>query len=299
LLDLGRVKLEGSVFVAEDRAMAVNPELSRLNRVMLSGIAAALEPEQRLRFERFLQVRQAPYMLSGGRRESESSDRILHTMRMRERSEAFLVVSPETVLVSRLDIDLDSLRRHISGVREVQTSVAAHMNSLIRRMGEKEVAVRHRSGVPMPQVRVVGGSEFFSIQIGNDWEGLPRPSDIWVKPRMPVQAGTRGRHPGPSFNFQINGDDSSVFFNLDLDSLMIRMRKEGDAGAIEIFKGDPRSRNRVFQLDGRETQPFPESASPGQKRKTSKLDSLMKEMEKREQRRERNQEQEDSPGPQM
>jgi hypothetical protein len=151
----------------------------------------------------------------------------------------------------------------------------------------------------MPQVRVVGGSEFFSIQIGNDWEGLPRPSDIWVKPRMPVQAGTRGRHPGPSFNFQINGDDSSVFFNLDLDSLMIRMRKEGDAGAIEIFKGDPRSRNRVFQLDGRETQPFPESASPGQKRKTSKLDSLMKEMEKREQRRERNQEQEDSPGPQM
>jgi hypothetical protein len=298
LLDLGRVKLEGSVFVAEDRVMAVNPELSRLNRVMLSGIAAALEPEQRVRFERFLQVRQAPYMLSGGRRGSESSERILHTMRLRERSEAFLVVSPETVVVSRLDIDLDSLRRHISEVQEVQTSVAVHMNSLIRRMGEREVAVRHRSGVPIPQVRVVGGSEFFSIQIGNDWEGLPRPSEMWVKPRMPVQVGTRGRHPGPSFNFQFNGDDSSVFFNLDLDSLMIRMRKEGDAGGIEIFKGDRRSRNRVFQLDGREMQPSLDSASRGQKRKISKLDSLMKEMEKRERQQERNQEEEDSPRPQ-
>jgi hypothetical protein len=297
LLDLGRVKLEGSVFVAEDRAMAVNPELSRLNRVMLSGIAAALEPEQRARFERFLQVRQAPYMLSGGRRGSEPSERILHTMRLRERSEAFLVVSPETVLVSRLDIDMDSLRRHIRGIQEVQTPVAVHMNSLIRRMGERDVAVSRRSGVPMPQVRVVGGSEFFSIHIDNDWESLPKPSDMWVKPRMPMQVGTRGRNPGPSFNFQFNGDDSSVFLNLDLDSLMTRMRKEGESGGIEIFKGAPRSRNRVFQFDGRAMRPFLDSALPGQKRKTSKLDSLMKEMEKRERQHERTQKKEDTPDP--
>jgi hypothetical protein len=165
-------------------------------------------------------------------------------------------------------------------------------------MGERDVAVSRRSGVPMPKVRVVGGSEFFSIQIGNDWEGLPRPSDMWVKPRMPVQVGTRGRHPGPSFNFQFNGDDSSVFFNLDLDSLMIRMRKEGDAGGIEIFKGDPRSRNRVFQFDGNAMRPSLDSALRGQERKISKLDSLMKEMEKRERQHERNQKKEESPVPQ-
>ena len=283
LLDLGRVKLEGSVFVAEDKAMAVSPELSRLNRVMLSGIAATLEPEQRVRFERFLQSRKAPYMLAGGRRSPETPERIYHSMRTPEGMSSFVVVSADTDLVSRLDIDLDSLRRHAGEMVEAQREVAGHMNSLIRRMAEREMAVSGHFRAPVPRVRVSGDSDSFSIQVSTGWEGVPSmPMEPWVRPRMAEQVGTGRRKPSSGFNMRFGGDDSSFFFNLDIDSLMVRMGKAGEGGGIEVFKGDPKMRNRMFQFDEQGFQQFLDSAFQGKKHKISKLDSLMNEMDKRE-----------------
>ncbi|MGA3243375.1 MAG: hypothetical protein ABSE41_02055 [Bacteroidota bacterium] len=283
LLDLGRAKLVGSVLVAEDKAMAVSPELSRLNRVMLSGIAATLEPDQRVRFEHFLRSRKAPYMLAGGRRGPETPERIYHSMRTPVGMSQFVVVSADTVLVSRLDIDLDSLRRHAGEMVEAQRDVAAHMNSLIRRMAEREMAVSQRYKMPAPRVRVSGDSESFSIQVSTGWEGMPSmPMEPWVRPRMSEQVGTGRRKPSSGFNVQFGGDDSSFFFNLDMDSLMVRMGKAGEGGGIEVFKGDPKMRNRVFQFDEQGFQQFLDSAFQGKKHKMSKLDSLMNEMDKRE-----------------
>ena len=286
LLDLGRAKLEGSVFVAEDKAMAVNPELSRLNRVMLSGIAAALEPYQRIRFERFLETRKAPYTLAGGRRGPESPERIYYSMRTPARSPRFVVFSPDTVVMSQFDLDIDSLRRHAGQMDEMQRAVAGHVNTLIRKMAERDVATSQRYKVVAPHVRVYGDSESFSIQVGTGWEAMPpMPMDPWVRPRMAEQVGRRGRGPGSGFNMQFGGDDSSFFFNLDLDSLMVRMGKVGEGGAIEVFKGDPRASNRIFQFDERGLQQFLDSAYQGKRHKISKLDSLMNEMDKRERER--------------
>lgn len=295
LLDLGRQKLEGSVFVAEDRAMAVDPQLSRLNRVMLSGIAAVLEPHQRVRFERFLKVRSAPYTLTGGRRSPESSERILHTLRIPQQTEQFLVVTPETVVVSRLQIDVDSVRRHYHEVQEVRQRVSVHVNGLIRRIAEHDVAARQHFDIRVPQVRVVGDSQFFSIQIGTGWDGMPDlPREMWVKPRPPVSVGLPGRPRGQLFNFQFNGEDSSFFFNIDLDSIMIRMRNEGAAAGIEFFKVDPRLRDRGFPSKIGRIPQMSDSAFVAKKRAWSKLDSLMREMEKREKRRNQTKKNDDS-----
>jgi hypothetical protein len=286
LLDLGRAKIEGSVLVAEDKAMAVNPELSRWNRVMLSGIAAVLEPAQRVRLEHFLQSKKAPYMLSGGRRGPEAAERIYHSMRTPEGTTRFVVISPDSVLVTGLEIDLDSLRRHTREMVEKQGLVADHMNNLIRRMAEREMGVHQQYRVPAPRVRVSGDSESFSIQVSTGWEGMPpMPMEPWVRPRMSEQVGTGRRQPRGAFNVQIGGDDSSFFFNLDMDSLMVRMGKVGEGGGIEVFKGDPKTRNRVFRFDERGLQQFLDSAFQGNKRKMSKLDSLMNEMDKRERMR--------------
>jgi len=80
---------------------------------------------------------------------------------------------------------------------------------------------------------------------------------------------------------QLGGDDSSFFFNLDMDSITVRMGKSGNGGGFEVFKGDPRSRSRAVQ---------------GKERKMSKLDSLMNEMDKRERQRERVQKEKQLPG---
>jgi len=282
LLDLGRVKLEGSILMAEDKAMAVNPELSRLNRVMLSGIAAALEPNQRVKFEQFLHSRKSTYMLAGGRRGPESAERIYHTMRTPEGMAQFVVFSPDTVLVSRLEIDLDSLRRHTGEMVERQRAVGVHVNSLIRRMAEREIAVSLQQRAPAPHVRISGDSESFSIQVSTRWEGMPAmPRDPWVRPRMSEQAGRHSQQPDAGFDMQLGGDDSSFFFNLDMDSITVRMGKSGNGGGFEVFKGDPRSRSRAVQ---------------GKERKMSKLDSLMNEMDKRERQRERVQKEKQLPG---
>ena len=288
LLDLGRQKLEGSVFVAEDKAMAIDPQLSRLNRVMLSGIAAALEPVQRTRFEKFLRVRSAPYMISGGRKASESSERILHTMRVVSRPEPFLVLTPDTVLMSDLRLNMDSLRRHFQHFDEGREQVIVNMNGLIRRIAEqREEVSRQRVTISMPQVRVTGDSDFISIQIGTSWDEMSVPTpDFWVKPRFPGNFGTTGRS-RVSSPF---GGDSSFYFNfqfnnMNLDTVVERMMRGGVPPGFESLTGDIQGNEGRPQINAGRLRRALDSTFLTKKGGRSKLDSLMREMDKREQRR--------------
>lgn len=288
LLDLGRQKLEGSVFVAEDKAMAIDPQLSRLNRVMLSGIAAALEPEQRTKFEKFLRVRNAPYMISGGRKASEPSDRILRTMQEVSGPESFLVVTPDTVVMSSFQLDMDSLRRHFRHVDESRERVMVNMNGLIRRIAEQRDDMgRQRLAIPMPQVRVTGDSDFISIQIEAAWQEMSVPTpDFWVKPRFPGNFGTTGRSRVPS----PIGGDSSFYFNfqfnnMNLDSLVGRMMRGGVPPGFESFMEGYRGNEGRPQMNAEKLKHALDSAFLAKKGGRSKLDSLMREMDRREQRR--------------
>lgn len=283
LLDLGRHKLEGSVFVAEDRAMAVHPELSRLNRDMLSGIAATLEPDQRVKFNRFLQLKKAPYTLTGGQQTPPSMDRILSRLRLPQQTDRYVVVSPETVVVAGLRIDIDSVRRHYYRVEERGHAVSVHVDGLIRRIAERDGNVAQAREFPSPKVRVFGDSEAFSIQIGSGWEGFRNPEpEMWVKPRVPTASGIRRRPPLPVIDFHFSSGDSAFFFNINVDSLMMQYEKDEDGAALEFFKHDQRLRNRVFEMNAGRMKQISDSAVLAKKKQWSKLDSLMREMEKRE-----------------
>jgi hypothetical protein len=288
LLDLGVQKLEGSVFVAEDKALAIDPQLARFNRVMLSGIAATLEPEQRTRFERFLKVRSAPYMIAGGRKAPESSERILHTIRVGSRSEPFLVVTPDTVVMSSFHLDMDSLRRHFQHYEEGRERVIVNMNGLIRRIAEqREEAGHQRSKIPMPRMRVTGDSDFISIQIETTWDEMPAPKpDVWVQPRYPKNFGTTGRPRGPSAFVGDSGFSFNFRFNdADLDSVVERMMKGGPPPGFEFLMGNARGKAGRPQVDAGKLRRALDSTFLAKKGGRSKLDSLMREMDKLEQRR--------------
>jgi hypothetical protein len=288
LLDLGREKLEGSVFVAEDKAMAIDPQLSRLNRVMLSGIAAALEPEQRTRFEKFLRVRSAPYMISGGGKQPESSERILHTMRVVAESEPYLVVTADTVVMSSVQLDKDSLRKHFQRVSEDRERVMINMNGFIRRIAEQRVDLsRQHVVMPAPHVQVYGNSEFLSIQFGDGMEKMSVPMpDLWVKPRYPGQRGTAGR---PRISTSIAGDSSFLFnFRFDdseLDSIVERMMKMGVPSGFESMVERKEGTAGTRRIDASKLKRALDSAFLAKKDGRSKLDSLMREMDRRELRR--------------
>lgn len=284
LLDLGRRKLEGSVFIAEDRAMAVHPELSSLNKVMLSGIAAALEPEQRVRFDRFLRDRRAPYTLTRARAFAESKSDILHTLRKQPQSDHFVVVTPDTVLVAGLPIDVDSVRLHYFKVAERQHAIASSVDGLMRRIAEKEAQADWSTAVPAPGVKVSGDRSVVRIQIRGGWAGVPDPHlERWVRSRYPTKPGAGELPPkAPSLDFEFGVDDSAFLFNLDLDSLMMRMMREGGVAGFQRFRDNREARERFFNMDQDQIKRWMDSsAGLSTAKKSSKLDSLMREMEKR------------------
>ncbi|MBI3577928.1 MAG: hypothetical protein HY089_00790, partial [Ignavibacteriales bacterium] len=107
LLDLGREEIEASVFIAENRGMAINPNLPKLNRVMLSGITASLEPHQRDRLERFLQNSNAPYKVAATKALPEKPERIFRQMAGLPRSRTFILVSPDSEAYSNIDVNME------------------------------------------------------------------------------------------------------------------------------------------------------------------------------------------------
>ena len=109
-------QLESSVLMNEEREIAVNPSIGKFNTVILSGIASNLEPEQLVRFERFLDDRDAPYTLVS-RRESPAipppppPQRVLERIRTVRAGSAYVVLNEDSYTVVRLSLDMDSLRR--------------------------------------------------------------------------------------------------------------------------------------------------------------------------------------------
>jgi hypothetical protein len=287
LLDIGRRKLEGSVFVAEDKAMAIDPQLARYNRVMLSGIAATLEPEQRIRFEKFLRVRSAPYMISGGRKAPMPSDRILRTMHIASKAEPFVVLTPDTVVMSNIDLDLDSLRRHFQHVEEGRERVMVNVNGLMRRIAEQRDEMgRQRIKIQMPDIRVTGDSDFISIEVGGEREelGIPRP-EVWVKPRFKGQLGSGSRSAS-----HVSGRDSSFYFSfrfndMELDSVVERMMRGGVPPGFEFLMRGIGSDDGMPQMNAGKLRRALDTAVLAKKGGRSKLDSLMREMDKRERQR--------------
>jgi hypothetical protein len=249
VLDLGRQRIERSAFFAEDRAIAIDPNLPQFNRVMLSSIAACLESVQRLRLQKFLEVRKARYTIGQLRGRPEPPERIYRGIPQTRRNERFIVVTPDTLAFSHLEIDVDSLQRHLRRMAEYRPHVGVNVDGFIRRFAEREVAMKKQFYFDMDPIRVLGDTDVLTIQIGAAWEGLqPAPREWIVKP---AARGPRAvSHPPrvPSFNFRFGGSDSSFYFNLDLDSLLIRMQKEGPEAGFEFFKGDPRFRDRGLRV---------------------------------------------------
>lgn len=224
LLDIGRDKIEASVFIAEDKGMAIDSDLPKFNRVMLSSIAATLEPQQRVKFERFLQVRNSPYMITATNATPVAPEMIFREIHRSPRSERFIVVTPDTFAFSHAPLQHERME-HTRKEWEVQRhEMHAKVNVLIRKFAEREGDMRMRVQVTNEPVRVFGDPGVISIEIERDRAELPGPQRItMVRPRIPgpgvfVQA-PRGR----SFSYRFYNDDSMFTFDMQLDSTIVRM----------------------------------------------------------------------------
>jgi hypothetical protein len=284
VLDIGRRRIESSVLFAEDRGMAIDADLAQLNKVMLSGIAACLEPPQRVRFERFLEAKKAPYMIASTYALPEPGENIVHEMRRARRSSRMIVVTPETLLVSEMEFNLDSLQERFHEMTAARREMAMRFDGLIRRIAEQEAPWKKHVDMRTQPFWITGDSDMLTIQIGRVFEELPGVMhDRWIQPRVPVsvRAPRRPRDGSLRFNFNFDQRDSSFFFNLDLDSLVLRMQKEGPEAAFEFFLGDPGSRNRNLRLLEEMSPDELGSMLKAKRISRSRLDSVLRLMRER------------------
>ena len=110
-------QIESSILMNEEKELAIDPSISTYQKIILGGIAASLEPRQQERFEQFLTRRNTPYafatLVSNRSREqrTEHSARVMEHVRTIRTPEEYLILSRENVTRTRLQLDIDSLRR--------------------------------------------------------------------------------------------------------------------------------------------------------------------------------------------
>ncbi|MBM4159891.1 MAG: hypothetical protein FJ217_02205 [Ignavibacteria bacterium] len=290
VLDIGRLRLESSVLLAEDRALAIDENLPRLNRVMLSGIAAVLEPTQRVRFERFLKAKKAPFMVAATEALPEPPEKIIHEIRTIQRPERMIVVTPDTFVYSRLELDLDSLRRQFRAVVAMRPQVTIHFGGLVKRFAEREATARRHISIETPPLTVMSDSDAFTIHIRTqEGEVVQFARNEWIRRRVPitVPVARRGRDQIVDFNFNIFGDDTSFEFNVNLDSLVLRMRKDGPEAAFEFFMRDMDHEQRYADSQRGRARVPTDSVMKAKERARARLDSLIRVMQERELRERR------------
>jgi len=161
LLELTGHRIESSVLIGDNNVMAIAPDLPRLNRMMVTNIASCLEPPQRIRFERLLEVNDAPYSVSSRSVPDGKKVHVLQKIPTLRRNNDFVIITPDTMMYSRIQVDFDSLRRRME--KDI-LKIELHREALLKKMMAKDFQ-RTRRNIALPIPPMVGSEEFFSVEI--------------------------------------------------------------------------------------------------------------------------------------
>ncbi|MEX1277135.1 MAG: zf-HC2 domain-containing protein [Bacteroidota bacterium] len=238
LLDIGREKIESSVFIAEETGMAIDANLPKFNRVMLSSIAATLEPLQRVKFEKFLKVRNSPYMVTATNAIPVPPEMIYREIHRSPGSERFIVVTPDTFAFAVAPPQHEQIERTRRQVDVHRQEMHAKVDVLIRKFAEREGDTRMRVDVRNEPVRVFGDPGVITIEIDRNSEDLPSSHRItMVRPRIPSPGVFVQAPKGRSYGFRFYNTDSMFTFDMQIDSTIVRMlQKPGGSGRVEEFE---------------------------------------------------------------
>ncbi|MGH2569404.1 MAG: hypothetical protein ACRDGA_13785, partial [Bacteroidota bacterium] len=225
LLLLTKQQLENSVLVTENQALAIDPGLPQLGRVTVSSIAASLEPQQRVQFEKLLHARNAPYAVVASQVKATPPEEIYVKFPKSPRRGHFVLLTPDTPLVRQLEIDVDSLRDKFD-----RSMPSSHVRLNFDRFTQQFKQFTTEKGnvvvVGTHPMRVKGSEGSFSFEFETRKEDeVPKPDDIIhiVRPRLP-RSDFFFEH-RPPFDVELFMDDSLVPFGEKVDSIIQAIRR--------------------------------------------------------------------------
>jgi hypothetical protein len=227
--------LESAVLVSDDNTIAIDQRLAGLDNVILSSVAAALEPAQRTRMARYLDTRGRHYEISSVVPVVEPVAALTPIQQhMHTEQSSFVVVSGgQQAMVRRVRINTDSIRRVIERVVVPEAAAAERraaterMNIELKRMqrdferiqrldGDRDVSVTREDDVIIIQVApsILGPEPPPPPQVRADGTAPPRP---------PAPRVTLPGFPRSTITVRV-GPDSTT--GLREDRLRVRMRGE-------------------------------------------------------------------------
>lgn len=188
LLEDTRERIASSAYYAENNTLAIDPSIVHMTRLLVSNIAAQLDPLRRARFDQYLKTRDAAYAIPASRlanrpeRFIERAEQAFSGTVRTPHERTFLVITPDSVMLSKLHVEFEkaeSLRKQFFGGSE---EFHKRIEEFITQFEPYE------DPVPRPNlnraVDLVGGSGFFRIHINRDEEAV-RPDSMvqWTIPR--------------------------------------------------------------------------------------------------------------------
>jgi hypothetical protein len=237
-----------------------------LNRAMVSTIAACLEQPQRIRFQKYLDRRKAPYSIVALNSPTIPPHIILNKIPKMSNSNNYVIISPGTIEFAEMTINLDSIqevaRRKEMRYRKVITErMVAELTVRQRRVEENFVEMGNN------RIRVESSSGAFQINF-EQAAPLAHPDVEMVEMVRP-----RIRIPAPSqqvYNQVTVIGDSAFSFELPTDDKTVR-----------VFKRLPKGEFRFEIVDSMMHGPKMKLMFKSQSR-TKEFNSKLQELKERE-----------------
>ena len=158
LVGLARRRIETSVLLSENNAVAIDPGLAQMNKEMVSNIAACLEPKQRIRFGKFLVNKDAPYTFVSKKFAPINPETLFVHMSRIPRPERFLLITADSVGIAQVNADLiyqAQRRAEIAArVHEMPRQNLDMTVRTLRRYADREPHPGNVPPVPSPRFQV-------------------------------------------------------------------------------------------------------------------------------------------------
>ncbi|MDE3058977.1 MAG: hypothetical protein KGJ59_13580 [Bacteroidota bacterium] len=182
ILGSAKEKIQSSVFVGENSSLAIHSELVNLNRMVMSNIAATLQPRQRVRFKKYLEERHAPFTFVANVAPSVPPQKLFRAINATPVNDTYLVLTPDTICFSEIPFNMDSIRKNFEQALSSLTAIQVRTHAIVRRFRERSFTPP--SGGERFDVR--SGEDYFAVELHKNLGDFPdMPMLFKVVPRLP------------------------------------------------------------------------------------------------------------------
>lgn len=208
ILGSAKEKIQSSVLVGENNSLAIHAGLVNLNKMVMSNIAAALQPKQRVRFKKYLEARGAPFTFVANVAPPIAPQKIYRAINNPPTSDKYLVLTPDTICLSEITFNMDSVRRSMEEAMSSLSAIQFRTQAIVRQFSGRDFALSSGGG----RFNVHAGADYFAVELQKDFGNFPQmPMYYKVVPRTSL----------------VNGSDSAFSFNIKQDSVMMRLFQNG------------------------------------------------------------------------